>query len=262
MLHAIARNKMAEWELENGEKISAAQAYRDIEDHLTAAVFARLSYLPTELFWRLITHGKKDEVSPSFSSTRPRLKNIHFWPIFDTNEETEEAGESAEQRNEPDVVIECQGLTVIVESKRRDFGTVQDANQIRRYVNACWRESDCSQFCVLLMGGAPESVSKVQNQLAEEWKASAQPSVEIISISWRALLTAVKRLAKTIPQDIGSDHLRRVLEDIALALELHGVVNWQYLNALRSLGRVYDVRMRAALGVLAKRDPIPTGDKA
>lgn len=219
MLKAIGEKKLSPWTLSTGEKISATDAYRDLEDHVTAAVFARLSYLPDDMVWSILYRSILLGHSSRFDA-RPHIKAFRFWPVY-----TLEASEhdSHVVTKEPDVVIETSSFTWIIEAKRFDDTAGHTLEQIRNEI-AAYRNHEFAHdkpVCMLLMGG------RIPEDIAE---AITDCNTELRYLSWHDLRRNVNELRKKIPSRCGLDYCKRTLSDIDEALQLHGVIRTVAIN--------------------------------
>jgi len=98
--------------------------YRQTEDFLTAAVFGRLTYLPSHTLWSILRHA-----AITVASFHPLPQDVgwlvtrEFWPRWELDTPTQKT-----TRKEPDVFLEFERLHLLVEAERGDFLT-QDAEQ-------------------------------------------------------------------------------------------------------------------------------------
>jgi hypothetical protein len=98
--------------------------YRQTEDFLTAAVFGRLTYLPSHTLWSILRHA-----AITVASSHPLPQDVgwlvtrEFWPRWELDMPTQKT-----MRKEPDVFLGFERLHLLVEAKRGDFLT-QDAEQ-------------------------------------------------------------------------------------------------------------------------------------
>lgn len=205
MLKAIAHGKMARWTAEAGEAQSARAVYRDLEDHLTAAVFARLSYLPTDVFWLILSRALDD--MPTLFDQQPRLERITFWPRYSDGEDS---------YIEPDVLLEFDDFDVIVEAKRYDNTEPQTRHQIQAEIDSYRREhanekNEKRVYLMLVSGNAQDDVHQLKGIAG------------LVQTTWLALRHAARYARHQASEPLDHKHWLRVLEDIEQALGLHGV---------------------------------------
>src|ERR1700722_6527188 len=99
------------------------QGYRLNEDTLTAMVFGRLCYLPSDTFWRLLSNACTPRLGIADGIIRERL----FWPTLPLR-----AKGSDSQRSQPDLIIGSSTFDLILEAKRRDGSDLQRPEQLAR----------------------------------------------------------------------------------------------------------------------------------
>ncbi|MES1936767.1 hypothetical protein C27AD_10476 [Salinisphaera hydrothermalis C27AD] len=193
---------MARWTAEAGEAQSARAVYRDLEDHLTAAVFARLSYLPTDVFWLVLSRALDD--MPTLFNQQPRLERITFWPRYSDGEDS---------YIEPDVLLEFDDFDVIVEAKRYDNTEPQTRQQVQAEIDSYRREhaKEKRVYCMLVSGNAEDDVYQVEGIAG------------LVQTTWLELRHAARYARHQASEPLDHKHWLRVLEDIEQALGLHGV---------------------------------------
>ncbi|MDA3921023.1 MAG: hypothetical protein PF501_10140 [Salinisphaera sp.] len=228
MLKAIEHGKMARWIDDEGQQVSAIAAYRDHEDHLTAAVFSRLSYLPTDLLWRVLSQAADGAQSDSCLSARPRLTQIEFWPRLATDD----------TRVEPDVQLSFATFELIVEAKRRDERELQTRHQIQNEVLALRNEvGDRRIYCLLVSGRLEESLDDIEGLAG------------LMTTSWFRLRLAAADARAELSYGLDHHHLHRILSDIDKALALHGVRPKQQISDIERGLEDYLWKQRS-LGIL------------
>ncbi|GAB3679006.1 hypothetical protein [Salinisphaera aquimarina] len=202
MFKAITHGKMARWIGDDGQPHSAQSVYRDLEDHLTAAVFARLSYLPRDVFWLLLSSAL-DQVPPQLRH-RPSLQSIDFWPTYNHEDGT---------RCEPDILLRFDDVDVLVEAKRYDDSEWQTRDQLQAEIESYNNEypDRPDPFCLLVSGRQPSDLSLLENHAGT------------LRTTWLALRYAARTARDEMSRELDHGHWRRVLQDIEEALGLHGV---------------------------------------
>lgn len=202
MLKAIAHGKMAPLSSVDGSEHSARQVYRDHEDHLSAAVFARLSYLPTDVFWLVLLNGISPVPEPI--RNRPRLKQIEFWPRY---------AATNDRHCEPDALLQFERFDILVEAKRRDNKEWHTADQVQAEINAYRAEypDRPSPYCLLVSGQIPEDIRDLEGHAG------------LLATSWLQLRLGASRARDKASGALDQAHWVRALKDIEQALSLHGV---------------------------------------
>ena len=219
LLHAMHRRKFRS----DRDNSGACVSYRDVEDHLTAAVLARLSYLSRHTAETILQHATEAR-SPASVAIPPTLNDttdhvsLEFWPRYPLV--------LGEERVtvEPDALLRVGDHVCIVEAKRLDAAG-QTADQLANEWLA-WKAADESagvaSSSLLLIGGVDSLdhfarlVSGVNARLRDVTHAVFDPP-PMAWISWSKLSRiARQQLAVATPVEA------RILRDLALALSLHG----------------------------------------
>lgn len=191
------------------------------EDLLTASVFERLAYLPDEVFKDVMSRLLGKENAPG------ALKEITFWPSWYESKEG--------RRVEPDVVLKCAGRVVIVEAKRYDGVEQQYADQLANELSAA-KKKEIVQPILLAVGGmwndGKEEADRLRKEVSDT--LSSQYDYDLIFVSWRQLY---KALAEAVRKQSGNSGLQRVLKDVELAYDWHGVRHQErrWLKGLQSI---------------------------
>src|ERR1700693_145124 len=203
-------------------------AFRLNEDFLTAAIFARLLYFPSEALSTLL---------PVFAANPGEIKESGFWPSWSVK-----AKNGAAIRVEPDVYVQFDDLDLIVEAKLEDNSGGQAADQWAREWAAWYRNEyePGKQALLLGVGGLGETDSHAQAEaktVAEGANMVLQtnfpgvPSIQVAGLSWRGIYD---RLACGTLGDGVSPQLVRDLREI---LSYFGLRLYQYLGELCGLTR-------------------------
>lgn len=190
------------------EELKWADIFQPNEDFLTAAVFSRLLYMPSEVLSRILLRDVDVRLGAITESA--------FWPKW-TVQST-----SAEARNvEPDLYIQSEGLDLIVEAKRYDDPVCQEPDQWAREW-AAWHQSDYfdPQKAVLLLAIGGLGTSEASNAKAKSLIDAANnylvtkfprlPEIQAAGVSWQELY---RRLTE-IPGDLVQAELLRDLKEI------------------------------------------------
>lgn len=192
------------------------------EDLLTATVFERIAYLPENVFAQFINNLLGDV---SFGS----LKECYFWTRFDNVE--------------PDVILrDHKGQTLIIEAKRYDIYQQQNVEQLTNEILAIANDENYlseSPIFLLALGGMDNYEAKNE----QKWQQDIQDRLidlgqenidfQFFCCSWQDLYQA---LQKAIPQE--NKALQRILNDIAMAYDWHGIryKPYQWLKGLKPVG--------------------------
>ncbi len=237
MLQAILRRK-ARWENVFEGEDSEANKIRLKEDTLTAMVFGRLVYLPSDVLWKLIlcTALPRRDLPAQVGA----IEDVQFWPEW----KIDRALKIEKTRVEPDVLIRFSGIDVVVEAKRGDEEQ-QYAQQLGTEWLA-WRhsESEGGRRCIVLaVGGVGHLTeekaltlrSSVHDFLVEHSTGEDKPP--IFATSWASLLNELLHL-----QEIWCDEYQTqsasfllVVKDVIAALDLHKFYPRCWLSDLHSV---------------------------
>lgn len=224
------------------------------EDFLTAAVFTRLSYLPSEVLWTIIRTsavpiGGDETLPPSAGD----LVSREFWPGWNLA-----LKDQTGQRKEPDVVLEFEHLTLVVEAKRFD-DLSQYAEQWAAEVAACHQREDARQEPVWLLavgglGDAPSDAAFIYaTALAlfrERYRYHGDAPLRVMGCSWAALLAELAGHEKSV--NVAGPHVARVVDDVREILRFYGFRNTHWVTDLARATRERPIRT-SSLTSLASR---------
>ena len=250
MLHALLKRKL--------RVVDPNIEYRDVEDHLTAAVLARICYLSPPLAADLIEGSMVEQRFGRPDSSKAGHGDeemwIEFWPRFADPT-------SSQCIVEPDAILGIGSHTYVVEAKRTDDWGQTAEQAARNWLSFCKGEveegDDVEEDIagtVLLLGGiadtgrfsvlAEETHQRILSQKDGEAE-EASPVPRIAWVSWAKFASTVRDFIQVAtPQEA------RVLEDINLALTHHGFGDWVTFT---QLSRVID-----SPPIHIGLDPLPT----
>ena len=218
MLRALARRKTGT--LNGADLLQELTAY---EDPLTAAVFARLEYLPVGLAWDLVRAASRSWVGADLPQLPPSDEGTWaLWPTLWHDDDHPD-----KEREIPDVLWTLGAADgagsrtlLIFEAKHGDAQSLtQWRNQLRATASLAGRR------WLVAVGG--DSVVVVDE---EERRALMSDGVAgVLVMSWRDLASDARRLSAA-PRY--ASHERRVLEDLATALRLWGYEAFRPMSEL------------------------------
>ena len=217
MLSAILHGKSGTAE----DGTSWRRTFRGSEDLLTAAVWTRVSYLPSALIRELLmsTFPALEELL----NAAGEFDRIEFWPRLPAVEA------SGGRHVEPDALLHFEKLHVIVEAKRDD-SELQKLVQWESEI-AAYRESHPpGELVALIAIGGLGDVREAALLAPRRQADVAAASVPVGATSWANLMGEVAKLAGS-PGVPG--HCRRILDDVLRAMELHGFWQRTYLGEFR-----------------------------
>ncbi|TCO06967.1 hypothetical protein [Natronoflexus pectinivorans] len=201
MLTAIHRGKASQ--CFNGEELDWKELFSGSEDSLTASIFERLFYLPTDLFWFILRNScyDNDDLPKDCGS----LISKEFWPHWDATKT------SNSNYIEPDIFIRFEKFDLIIEAKRYDKNQ-QDPEQWKNQIDAYKNMHDKKLYYIALGGIRSEKKEKCNN-------------VIIFPCQWNRILRAVKKELSNITKDVDATDapilLRPIFEDLLLAFNIH-----------------------------------------
>jgi len=211
------------------EGLPGASIFRLNEDFLTAAVFSRVLYLPSEAMCALLLPGLS--VSPG------KVKESAFWPTLSL--QSKNAGMV---RVEPDLCVQFEGLDLIVEAKLSDDPGCQTPGQwVREWV--AWHQAERPDIekpsLLLAIGGlgAFETTSESAAIIGAEANRLLRidflgvPPIRWVALSWQELYN---RLESEILDNGPNSQL---VEDLREILRYFGLRRRHFLGDLGGLAR-------------------------
>ncbi|MGH7801292.1 MAG: hypothetical protein ACREOW_11815 [Thermodesulfobacteriota bacterium] len=219
---------------------SLIEGFEGAEDLLTASVFERLSYLPDEKLWAILSSPKIWQ-SLAINITPQTLSSFSFWPKWKLKRNLKGV---EPERVEPDCSVEYENIAIIIEAKRYDDIEQQYAKQLGKESIAYWETPNSKPVMLLAVGGlvnySDKEITKIlegiNNYLLSQ--LGRAPSFYFTAISWATLF-------KVIENQIISRHEKRILDDIREAMLLHGIGirDPVWLNDLRKLQLALSITM-------------------
>lgn len=232
MLNSILHAKAGRYD-DGEERVSWRETFRAIEDHITASIFERLSYLSAPCAIRILHEatsrnhpGHADEL---FRWKAVGLEKLEFWPRW------EDPGKDQRSR-EPDVYMEWsvgdpeRRLHVIVEAKP---GAVFHLEPQWRGELASYHYFQATEGAetpdiigFLAVGGRIPDIDAFLRAAAE-----VSPTVLVAVASW-------EDVARAVHYELQRSSLRweqRILHDMSEALTLFGYLYVPFSPALKSM---------------------------
>ena len=226
MLNAILKGKAGTLSTNISSGDPWRQAYRSSEDLLTATTFERLAYLDGPTLWAVL-------VSTFRSGTLPgrrlaELLEIEFWPLW------QEAAAVLGQAVEPDVVLTlsigdpAKRIVLIVECKAG--GGQQYPDQWAREWLAYQAETAIAEqpdeVWFLALGGLPEGAQRTVALFSDNIRTKWRTNIRAAAAEWTDLARALDEV--NAPSRVEA----RIIQDLKLALELHGYRNVRPMSGL------------------------------
>jgi hypothetical protein len=191
------------------EELRRANVFKLNEDFLTAAVFSRLLYMPSEALSALLL--------PVFDGRLGNVQESAFWPAWSVESRSGEV-----IRVEPDVYVEFESLDLIVEAKLNDDPGQTPVQWAREW--AAWHQGEDARLgkqALLLAIGGLGATSNTSEAVAREIGAAANrllqrdfigvPAIRWVGLSWRELYD---RLSSEILDDQPNSQLAQDLTEI------------------------------------------------
>lgn len=228
MLHALLKNKL--------RVANSAVDYRDVEDHLTAAVLERVSYLSSALAANLIETSIVEQCPGRFNASKATASDdklwVTFWPRFDDPT-------LSQSIVEPDAILGIGDHVYVVEAKRTDDDGQHAEQAARDWLSFYMHENEndgvgCEESgagTLLLLGGVADArcffdlAQKIERYILDlkgnDGEDESTPIPRIVWVSWAKLAGEVRAsVQNATPQEA------RILGDIELALAHHGFGVW------------------------------------
>ncbi len=212
MIHAVKSGKITNWTRN--------------EDSLTSSIIGSLLYLPSELMWSILRNSCFDgEYLPTHSGT---LIDYDFWPKWDSS------GTNNSRYVEPDVFLDFQDFSLIIEAKRWDSCKMHDISQWRREITSWHNEyqrevTSQKRIFFIALGWSGENNCK-----SEEIN-----NIPIFKCKWTSLLEQVidsyKRICLAEGITSHAKSLEFILGDVIDLFSFHGYIltpPLQYLDSL------------------------------
>ena len=238
MLTAILSSKAGRVSDEITPETSWRDIFKQSEDLLTAAVFTRLSYLPGDMFWRVLTETFG---GPLGKYKIAKLDSIEFWPSWSRADGT---------RVEPDVFVSFlagdppRRVDLIIEAKLRRDDTKQSetqwANQWLAYSETMSAErelndSNADELYLLAIGGlGPNRCAKLAELSKKAASEERAKDFQALGAGWDDLAKKLKQLVH------GSASERRICRGALDALALAGYRPVHLLETLGPMGGAWN----------------------
>lgn len=198
MLYAIKHNKIKR------------ELFKDNEDSLTAAIFERLMYLPSELMQHILQNAAYQQID---GLDLHQLESFEFWPSWSAKDT------SNTNRIEPDLIIRTSKQDILIEAKRNNRfqqRRLQWHDQIQAYLNEY--EGDDKPIIYIALGGLHTTEPSEIECRNKKYK--------IYKSDWSLLLNVIKEVKYDLE---GSKHLLssnfsvlQIINDLILCFALYG----------------------------------------
>lgn len=243
MLHAILKGKIRGLFDNIKDGMSWRKAYSTYEDFLTASVIGRMTYLPEDVFWKILSNSSTHSILPQNVGS---LNQIEFWPNWAVPPWLSKNS----QYREPDAFVVFDEVDIIIEAKRDDSlsqNRSQWKEQILSYLYKRDQDGEEKKPIVFwVLGGMGDSLTQEKvdselinlNQIIQ--KTYPKEMINLAITSWGNLLKCVLDLKYFLADEIHREsklivsnnrqHIYRISCDIIDALRLHGIKEWHFLT--------------------------------
>lgn len=204
-----------------------------LEDPKTSAVFENLMLLPDEIVWQILRRACAG--GENLPKQVGSLVHYSFWPHWD------KSGTHNKLFVEPDVFFRFQELDVLIEAKLGD-GKGQYRDQWEREITAYLNEygHECKAAVLIAVGGTETADATVLPVRGRNFS--------VVTCSWMSLLIQVGKFyeqeewrSKGFISYDGS--IKRILENIIMAFNVHGVNYVHWLDELTLNGKNMEDKM-------------------
>lgn len=211
MIVAIKRGKAAV--NFKGVDIAWQELFSKSEDSLTASVFGRLLYLPTDMLIHILStacYGNK------LDGDCGRLIKSEFWPKWDAEETTNT------NYIEPDVHMQFEKFDLLIEAKRGKENKQtkeQWQNQITAYRNVYGHK----KLYLIALDGLNTNKSEIIG------------NVNVIKCTWASLLKTIQTKLKELEKRELSDQdfvIKNILNDLIIAFDVHSYFTGQWFESI------------------------------
>lgn len=214
MLQSLLHHKLTS---EENEVISSNK-----EDSCTSSVFGLLQYLPDDLFLSIL----KDSCGnlASFPYDIGQIQEVLFWKKF----YSAHLSQVQQKYVEPDVIIETENYSIIIEAKRYDGIRQQDFNQWKRELMVVEdrheKEKSSKGIIFIAIGGT--------NYSRDTDYSIQKKNYKIHITSWISLSDAINKTIVKIANQKELNHQLRLLKDADKALKHFGHFKTIWLNSI------------------------------
>ena len=203
--------------LNNKIRISENDAIAENEDFKTSSVIGLLQYLPDEIFWDIFKKCNEH------LEINPKINSFDFWPKL--NPEKTENSKSVE----PDVLIEADGIDVIIEVKKEDGGgqnSEQWEKEIQAVLNKQRDKNEKKGIILIALGDNNTEDKQPTIKVGKE-------SVNVYRVSWQTLVDVVCDKYDKLPKNYGGN-VCRILNDVQQLFRKLGMERTVWLKSLYS----------------------------
>ena len=176
----------------------------DGEDKKTSLIFEPLSYLPSDILWKVLRAACADnDTMPKVSGN---MNKAIFWPSQSAKDSKGHVNTTNSNRVEPDVIFKFEKFTLIIEAKLKDVQNYKQhveqwQNELKSYRN----EGNKETVIMLAVGGN------------ESMQHYSKGGLELFKCSWYSLLCSICDMRDALCQETHSaPHIVRILNDLEL----------------------------------------------
>lgn len=197
-------------------EIDLKKFFKKSEDSLTSSIFERLLYLPSNIFWQILTKSIADK---ELYQLEAELISFEFWPRWSI-----ENG-----YKEPDAFLRFKNFDLIIEAKRSDEEFTQYEFQWIAEIEAYIKEYGNEKPCYLLAIGGIKKIDTETKNIP-----IPNGSLKVFKLRWNGIIYEIKNRIREIErtrENIYNPELN-VLRDLLGWFEIHGFNSGELLNTL------------------------------
>jgi hypothetical protein len=214
MLQSLLHHKLTS---EENEAISSNR-----EDSCTSSVFGLLQYLPDELFLSILKDSCGNPAS--FPDDIGQIQEVLFWKKF----YSAHLSQIQQKYVEPDVIIETENYSIIIEAKKYDGIRQQDDAQWKRELlvveDKHKKDKNSKDIIFIAIGGTNYSRN------TEYFINNKNYKIHITS--WISLSDAIHKVVPILANQKELNHQLRLLKDADKALKHFGHFKTIWLNTM------------------------------
>lgn len=188
----------------------------DGEDKKTSLIFEPLSYLPSDILWRIIRNACAD--NDTMPNNVGELSDVLFWPSQSSKDNVGVQNTTNSLRVEPDVLFIFEKFTLIIEAKKNDVQNyIQDKVQWNNELISYRNEGHHEPVIMLAIGGNKNMEHYSKGELC------------IFKCSWTSFLSSICDVRDSLKKDVENFYpTRRILNDIELIFSFYNEYKIQY----------------------------------
>ncbi len=214
MIHALLHNKLKD--------SFSDPHFKPSEDSLTSSIIGLLSYLPDNIFWKLLKNSCG--IQSSLPEDIGEILSINFWDKLMAD------GVHNSTYVEPDVWIECRDCDIIIEAKKYDSWG-QEMDQWKKEILSYSKTFEDNKHLIFIALGGNVSLQDYILDIDGN-------TYTIYTSSWYNLLNEVDKYLTYLLSDSISREERgyiRLLNDLITIFAKHGYLKTEWLDSMEHI---------------------------